>query len=269
MKNKRLLFGTSMAALALGLAGLCTAQQEASGGKFVGTWKENPAKRTIGALPQRRFRVGSNGGLEEVLGPQSRPLVVPIQFGAKPYSMNNSKNMIEWKRADANHFEEKLYEGDKLLSTSKIELSKDGKTLTDVIERDSSDVTTVVYKNSTADQQGLVGIWKAESVRGGKPAEEKIEPLGANGLLVTTDRGLIRTLTFDGKVNLVTGTAVISGSGEAATLKNPDMIEITVSRDGVPHSTRTMELSANGKTLTETLKRNIGGESSVTVFEKQ
>jgi len=268
MKNRRLFLTTGVAALALGSAGFCIAQQAPDGSKFVGTWKENPAKRTLGAQPPLRFQAAANGGLEELRGPEVRPLVQPVQFGAKAYSVDKSSNMIEWKKVDSNHFERRLYESGKLLSTRKIEVSKDGSTLTEVTERSPSDIRTAVFKRNTSGGQGLAGVWKAESMRG-TPEQIKIERLGAQGVRVTSDRGMIRTLTFDGKSNPVAGPAVLSGTADAAKLKSPDTIEVAMSREGVASNTVTLVLSADGRTLTQTSKRNSDGQTSVTVFDKQ
>ena len=252
----------------LASAGSCVAQQTSSGAKFAGVWKENPAKRTIGAQQPLRFRAGANGALEELRGPESRPLVQPVKFGANAYSVDASKNTIEWKKVAPSHFERKLYEGGKLISTRKIEISKDGATLTEVTERSPSDIRTVVFKRTTGDGQGIAGVWKAESVHG-TPEEVRIEALGINGVRVTNERGIVQTLSFDGKVNPITGPAVISGTATQATLKSPDTIEIKTSREGVSGDTITIALSADGKTLTQTAKRNNDGQTSVTVFEKK
>ena len=61
---------------------------------FVGTWQENEAKRQIGSAFSLRFRQGPNGGLEELRGPEARPLVQPVRFTGQPYGTDDSKNTI-------------------------------------------------------------------------------------------------------------------------------------------------------------------------------
>ena len=248
-------------------ASLCAGQTV--NGKFAGSWKENEAKRQLGSVVPLRFQRTAAGQIEELRGPEGKPLVQPVNFGAKAYAVDNSKNTIEWKQTDANHFERKIYENGNLLTTRRIAISTDGKTLTEATERDPSDVTNVVFKRTSGDTQGLVGIWKAESIHTTRPAGQKIEVLGSTGLRITSDRGVVETLTFDGKPNASSGPAVISGTMSAARVINPSKIEITGSRDGVVSGTVTMELSGDGKALTETARLASGGQPSITVYDKQ
>src|SRR5438067_1239094 len=184
-------------------------------GKFVGTWKENEAKRKLGSGLALRFRRAPNGQLEELRGPEARPLVQPVNFGGKPYSVDNSKNSLTWKQHDASHFERTISDGAKLIATRRIQISTDGKTLTEITERKIPGgkdlVTTVVYKRTSGDQQGLVGNWKPESIHSSEPLQTKYEAIGTTGLRVTGSGGLTQILTLDGKPNPVTGPAVIPG----------------------------------------------------------
>jgi hypothetical protein len=53
-------------------------------GKFVGTWKENESKRKIGSsTPGLRFRRAAGSQLEELRGPDERPLVESVNFDSK------------------------------------------------------------------------------------------------------------------------------------------------------------------------------------------
>jgi hypothetical protein len=237
--------------------------------KFVGSWLEDQSKRQIGALAQLRFRHGAAGQLEELRGPDERPLVQPVNFGTKPYPVDNSNNTIEWKQIDANHFERKIYESGKLLATRRIEISKDGKKMAEVTERSSADIDTVVYMRTSGDAQGLAGIWKADSIKSSEPAEQKIEAQGSSALRITTRRGQTEMLTFDGKPNLVTGPAVISGTMVAGKVTDANTIEVTGSRQGVVTGKSTWVLSTDGRTLTETTTRLAGGAPSVIVYQKQ
>jgi hypothetical protein len=269
MNSTRLsIFAAAIAALSL-TGGLCFAQTSATlNPKFIGTWKENEAKRQIGASVPLRFRQ-TGAQLEELRGPEAKPLVQPVNFGAKAYAVDNSKNSIEWKQIDATHFERRIYENGKLLTTRRISLTTDGKMLTEITERPDNDVTTVMFMKASGDGKGLPGTWKPETIHTSRPAQIKVEALGANGVKVTSDRGVVDTVTFDGKPNAVTGPAVISGTMITAHLISPNKIETTGTREGTVSGTNTIELSADGKTLTETGKLTSGGAPSVTVYEKQ
>ena len=236
--------------------------------KFVGTWKENEARRQLGTSTPLRFRQ-TGAQLEELRGSEAKPLVQPVKFGETAYPVDNSKNTIEWKQIDATHFERRIFENGKLLTTRRLSVSADGKTLTEITERPDNDVTTVTLRRISGDGKGLVGTWKPETIRTSRPATIKVEATGTTGIRITTDRAVVNTLTFDGKPNAVTGPAVISGTMISAHLASPNKIETTASRDGAVDGTNTIELSADGKTLTETAKLASGGAPSIGVFEKQ
>ncbi len=55
--------------------------------------------------PELRFRRANSGGIEELRGPENRPLVQPVKFGTKPYAIEDSKDTIAWKETDSNHLE--------------------------------------------------------------------------------------------------------------------------------------------------------------------
>jgi len=282
MTTQRLPIGATVITLALVSFLSCEAQSAPATviGKFVGTWKENEAKRKIGSIFTLRFRRAASGQLEELRGPDARPVVQPVNFDGKPYAVDNAKATLVWKQIDANHFERTISGDGKLIATRRIQISKDGKTLTEVTERKQSDgkdsTATVVFKRSSGDPQGLVGIWKPGSIRNSEPLQEKYELVGTGALRVTNSggasAGLTETLTFDGKPSPVVGPTVLSGMMVAARVLNANTIETTNIREGVVTGKDTLVLSSDGKTLTATftaLGPNAGGEPSVQVFEKQ
>jgi hypothetical protein len=282
MTTGRLPISARVITLALVSFMLCAAQPapETVIGKFVGTWKENEAKRKIGSGFTLRFRRAASGQLEELRGPDARPLVEPVNFDGKPYAIDNSKNTLAWKQIDANHFERTIFGSGKLIATRRIQISQDGKSLTEVTERKRSEgkdsTITTVYKRSSGDPQGLVGIWKPESIRNSEAPQLKYELVGSGGLRFTASGGapgdLTVTLTFDGKPTPAAGPTVISGEMASAKVLNAKTIEETISREGVVTGKFTSVLSSDGQTLTRTrtnLGPNAGAEPSVEVFEKQ
>ena len=279
MKIQRLpIFGARMISLALLSSMLCLAESTPAIviAKFVGTWKENEAKRKLGSGLALRFRHTANEQLEELRGPEARPVAQPVNFDGKPYKLDNSKNTIVWKQQDATHFERTISENGNLITTRRIQISADGKTLTEVTERKIPGgkdlVATVVFKRSSGDQQGLVGIWKPESVHTSEPSQVTHEAVGSNGLRITSRGGFTQTLTFDGKPTPVTGPAVIPGTMIAAKIVNDRTIETASSREGVVTGKATLVISADGKTMTSTftsLGPNAGSEPGVVVYEKQ
>ena len=244
-------------------------------GKFVGTWLENQSKRKLGSsAPGLRFR-SANGGLEELRGPESRPLVQPVKFGTKPYTIDNSNNSIAWKQIDQRHFERQLFVDGKLLTTRKIEISADGKTMTEVTYRKMPDgkesTLTIAYKRNSGGSQGLAGVWKTESVRTSEPGRQKIEAFGSNALKVAGRAGNSVMWDLSGKPQPVTGPAVLSGMTISAKILNDNSIETTSSREGVATGKTTFVVSQDGRSMTGT-SVNVGpnpGDPSVVVYEKQ
>lgn len=274
MFSERLsVFSARAAVLALAASFGCFAQTSAS--KFTGTWKENGSKTKISPSSTLKFRRDAQGNLEELRGSEARPLVQPVRFDGKPYGVDKSKNTIAWKQIDKNHFERTIFESGKLIATRKIQISDDGKTMTEDTERTRVDgrkaVTTVQYRRTTGEPQGLAAIWQALSVHSTIPSVMTYTAMG-DRLKVSTDSGVVYTAPLDGKPVAVTGPAVISGTTVALKLIDAQTMEAAQSREGVPTGKTTITISADGKVMTATsvnLAPNASREPSVTVFEKQ
>ena len=120
--------------------GLAAMAQSGSAGlsikKFAGVWVEDQSQMKLGdSAAKLRFREASGGGLEELRGAEAAPLAQPVKFEGKPYSIDGSVNTIEWKKMDDRHFERRIYHDGKLQAVRNIEISPDGKTLTEVTKR--------------------------------------------------------------------------------------------------------------------------------------
>jgi hypothetical protein len=274
------IFGARLVMLALATFFGCFAQAPASKaapslGKFAGTWKENESKLKMSPSNTLKFRRDAQGNLEELRGSDARPLIQPVRFDGKPYAVDGSKNTIIWKQIDKNRFERTIYENGKLLTTRRIQISDDGKTLTEDTERTLVDgkkaVTTIQFRRTTGEAQGLAAIWQAVSLHSTIPNQVTYEAMG-DSLRVSTNQGVVYTAPLDGKPVAVTGPAVISGTMVALKLIDSQTMEIAQSREGVSTGKTTIAISANGKVMTTTtvnLAPNASREPSVTVFEKQ
>ncbi len=244
--------------------------------KFVGTWQEDESKRK-GVTATLTFRTNASGGLEEVRGSELRPLVQPVNFTGQPYAIDDSKNTIAWKKIDSNRFERAIYREGRLLNTRRLELSADGKTLTEVTEASQSGegktLVTAVFRRESGDQ-GLAGRWKAESFKSSAPLRMTYEAAGSNGIKLTVRGGNPTTTTamLDNKPVPVVGEAVISGTMTAVRQVDESTLEFTASRQGTTTGKSVRVVSADGKTMTVTstdLGPNASKEPSVTVFVKQ
>ena len=242
--------------------------------KLSGSWVENQSKRKLGdSAAKLRFQKTADGGLEELRGPEAKPLVQPIRFGAKPYAIDGSVNTIEWKQIDSRHFERKIFNKDKLQNIRRIEISEDGKTLTQVTQSTPTggkrSTVTVTNDRVSGGPEGLAGIWKARSVKTSPAPETRYELIGTDGFKFANDSGASYTFHVDNKPVAVQGPTVIAGTMVAVRAVDDHTLEETNSREGVVTGKTLISLSADGKTLTITSSSSGGGEPSVGVFEKR
>ena len=266
--------GSGVLALTLVTSFLCFAQAPPLG-KFAGTWTEDESKRTFGSTETLKFRTDAKGNLQELRGADARPLVQPVHFDGKPYTIDASTNSIAWKQIDKTHFERKLFDNGKLLNTREIQLSDDDKSLTEVTTRTLDDgkkqVITIKFHRTKGDGQGLAGIWQAESYHSTVPTQWKYSMMG-DQLMMVDNTGVTLMLSPDGKPMDVKGSAIISGTMAALKPVSSDKLEITQSRQGVTTGKVTLTLSGDGKVLTTSavnLAPNVSAAPSVTVFKKQ
>ena len=258
------------------------AQSSGSGSvitRFTGTWKEDVSKRTVGALVDLRFQRGANGTLQELRGPDVRPDIQTVVFDGKPHKLENGTSSITWKQPSPNTFERVIADDRAILTVRRIQISADGKTLTEETERKATDgrrdVDTIVFQRISGDQ-GLVGRWKAQSFKTNNPAVVKYEPAGTNGIKFSNANNLptdtTYTVAFDGKPVEVIGRTTVDGTMTAAKRLDDRTIEFTNSREGVVSGTSVRQVSADGRTLTvtyTTVGPNANAGPSVSVYVKQ
>src|SRR5439155_21741733 len=181
----------------VGLLGVCVgavqivASAQSSGSvivRFTGTWKEDVSKHKVGSMANLRFQRNAKGSLEEVRGPEVRRLVQASVFDGKPHKLEIGNNSIAWKHSNPNSFERVLSDGNgtRVLTTRRIRISADGKTMTEEREGKTTagrtSVDTVAYQRVSGDAQGLVGRWKPMSFKTDTPEVVKYEPAGINGI---------------------------------------------------------------------------------------
>jgi hypothetical protein len=244
--------------------------------KFVGVWVEDESKLKIGdSFGKLRFRQ-SGDGLEELRGPEVKPLVQSVKFGTKPYAINGSLNTIAWKQIDSSHFERSIFNDGKLENTRRIEVSADGKTLTEVTEvarpGEKKYQTTIVYRRTSGGPQGLVGIWKAQSVNRVPAPTVRYELSGTDSLKVSEDfGGNLRqySVKMDKVPVAVVGKTVVSGTMTAFRVVDDHTLEAIGSREGVVSGKDTLVISGDGKMITSTATTTGNHEPTIRVFNKQ
>src|SRR5438105_11873348 len=185
--------------------------------RMAGTWKENEAKRVNGGGYGLRFRLDAQGKLEELRGSNANPLVQPVRFDGKLYPPDNSAAQLSWKQVDKNRFERTFSQDGKLINTRRIQISADGKTLTEDTEQTlvngKRNVITITYQRTSGDAtQSLLGIWKFEKIHNTVPVEFKLESVGPDRFKWSDDAGVTYTFALDNKPVSVTGPAIIEGT---------------------------------------------------------
>lgn len=155
--------------------------------RFVGTWKEDVAKRNTAAMGHLRFQQNASGGLEEARGPEEKPLLQPVIFDGKPHEVpgGGNQNRLAWKQIDPSTFERVLSEPTgKVLSTRRLRIAADGQRLTEefTIHEGPQPTSTVVFQRVSGGPEGLIGRWKPQSFKTTAPPVERFEQVGTNGL---------------------------------------------------------------------------------------
>jgi hypothetical protein len=270
-------FSVRVAALALVGVLSGVSQTAPSAQKFAGVWVEDESQLKLGGSAGRlRFREAAGGGLEELRGAEAAPLAQPVKFEGKPYAIDGSVNTIEWKKTDDRHFERKIYHEGNLQAVRDIEISADGKTLTQITKATPTGgrKSTIrnVYERTSGGPQGLVGMWSLRSVKTVPASTMRIEAAGADGYKLSDAAGRIYTVKLDGQPVAVEGPTVIAGTMVAARALDDHTIEESDSRSGTPTGMSTMALSADGKTLTVTsvaMRPEGKGEPTVAVYRKR
>lgn len=244
--------------------------------RFAGTWREDVTKRKIGSMAHLRFQRDSKGALQELRGAEARPTHQDVVFDGKPHPLPDSTDTIAWKQNSPASFERVYSDKGGVLSTRRMQVSPDGKTLTEQVVRRLADgrsaEDTNVYSRTSGDAQGLFGRWKPQSVKTTVPGGFKYEAAGTNGLKSANNSGVTWTGALDGKPMPVVGPGTAPNAMRAAKSLDDYTIEFTNSREGVATGKTVSAVSRDGKTMTVTftmLGPNASAEPSVNVYLKQ
>lgn len=244
--------------------------------RFTGTWREDVSQQKIGAMAHLRFQRDSKGALQEVRGSDARPAYQDVVFDGKPHPLPDSSDTITWKQHSPSSFERVYTDKGGVLTTRRMQVTADGKSLTHKVVRRLADgrsaEDTIVYQRTTGDAQGLVGRWKPQSFKTSVPGGFTYEVAGTNGLKWTNLTGVTWTGALDGKPMPVVGPGTLPGSRRAAKVLDDHTIEFTNSREGVTTGKAVSAVSRDGKTLTTTITTvgpNASTEPSVNVYVKQ
>ena len=165
---------------------------------------------------------------------------------------------------------------------------RDGKVFSDAMWTVSDDGATSTYvstetrpdgssshdetrlKRTAGGTSGLVGTWESTEIKVGSPTVTEIAKWEGNGYSMKNPTFQGKTeFKLDGKEYTPKGPRVAKGTTVSGKAIDAHTIELTYKLKGKTTSTERYELSADGKTLTDTI--NFSGESKpeIDVFERE
>lgn len=248
----------------VGIGSICVAA--AADLPHIGRWKLNPDRSDFGGLtlafesaPAGALRGSVNGGPYNTFSVDGRD--VPTHSG---YTSS-------WRQLDARTWSSTTKLNGVVISTDQFQLSGDDRTLNYMstgTQPDGKSLTTRLTYVRTSGTAGLIGTWKAAAMPQG---EQEIEFLrwGEQGLTLRTTNATCDA-QLDGKDYRLTGTTMPAGATLSFTQTGPRSILLLQKQSGRLVSQSTLTVSADDRTLTETVLGADAGRTRATkVYERQ
>jgi hypothetical protein len=234
---------------------------------FVGKWKLNQSKSTMSGQQAKIDALGGNK-YRFTYGEISNELVT--DGTDQPFSFGRTR-AISVERPDTWKVVDK--KDGRTLGTATWKLSPDGGTMDlDVsgTNPDGSAFHDHVTRKRIAGTSGFAGTWENTSVNLGLPFEMEVQRYESDGLtfIFPAEKGKL-SMKFDGKDYEETGPNAAPGSTSAGRRVNDRTIELTGKLKGNVMNTAVMEISSDGKTLSETVHPKGQSKPLVFVYEKE
>jgi hypothetical protein len=231
---------------------------------YVGKWKFNQAKSTVTG-DTVTIGAAANGMMQF----SSQGFSYTFKLDGKDYPMPDG-GTTSWKATSATVWDVTNHTGGKVSATYHLTLNGETLGVTGKMmkpEGGSMDFSST-YKRVSGGP-GFAGKWMSTEVK--MPATTmEIMASGSNGVMVKSDGSPMINCQFDSKDT--PGLGMMAGPKTAvACRKTADgSIEITTKLDGKPMYVEVYTVSADGKTLTDTMTPvNAKSETSKMVFDKQ
>jgi len=250
------------------IAALAAAALWAANDPFVGEWKLNPSKSTkifdqmkVESVAGNKYAFDFGGGNPETITPDGtdQPGISGTTFSVTIGAPDSWKVV---RKKDG-----------RVLIHGIWKLSNDGNTLMDdYTEFDANGSPSnqkFVYKR-TAGTSGFAGTWENTTGETFPAFVMKVQPYEGDGLsFIDSSDGVTRNVKFDGKDYPNMGANVRPGSTSSVRRVNEHTLEMTGKTNGKVGTTREIELSSDGKTLTMTLHIPDRAEPIALVFDRQ
>lgn len=233
--------------------GLCVAPFAlAAGDSFVGKWKLNPNKSQFSGLTYKVKDAGA-GKYSFVFGDDVETMTLDgkehlTKFGATWSVTQSGPNAWKWIQK----------RNDKVTSDATWTVSKNGATSTYISTEMRQDGSTshdeTKLKRTAGNGPGLVGTWVSTRIKIGSPATIEMAPWQKDGYSMKSPVNKGQTdFKLDGKAYTPKGPLIPKGTTVSGKKIDAHHIVLTYKLKGKTTETDRWELSANGKTLTNTI----------------
>ena len=218
---------------------------------FVGKWKFNPDKSQMNGLDYKIEDAGG-GQYRFIFGDDVETLTLDGKGHVTKFG-----DTWSIKTTGPSSWESTTKRDGKVTSKSKWSISEDGQTFTSIDENMRPDGSTgrseAIFKR-TGGTSGLVGTWQTTSVKVLSPTSITIAKSKGDGY-TRTNPIFKETLEFklDGKEYTPKGPRVPKGTTVTAKKIDDHSMELTYKLKGKTIETDKYEVSADGKTLTQTV----------------
>ena len=247
--------------------GLCVAPLAlATDDSFVGKWKFNPEKSQLSGLT---YKVEEAGGdkYKFAFGDDSETITLgkdhPTKYGNTWTVTKSGPNAWKWM----------IKRNGKVISDATWTVSDDGATSTYVnteTHQDGSTSHNETKLKRTAGTSGLVGTWESTEIKIGSPTTMEIAKWGTDGYSMKNPADkTVTDFKLDGKEYKPKGPIVAAGATVSGKKVDENKMELTYKLKGKATNTDSWELSADGKTLTDTITFPGVDKQEVDVFERQ
>jgi len=253
-----------MALLCFALPGIAQAQPAfAASDPFVGKWRLNVSRSMIvdemrvEAVGPNRFAFNFEGGPREtiVADGSDQPALPGTTLAVKS---DSPQTLTIVRKQDG-----------QIIVSAHWKLAANGRTLRDSftsLQPDGSNVTiNYVYKRM-AGTMGFAGTWQSRTKPTGLRVELEIEAYDGNGLSFITS-GSKKRVIFDGREHGIAGDR--EGSSLSGRRIGARTIEYLEKSGGSIQRQRRLEVSRDGRALTETLRTAGQATPDVLVFERE
>ena len=247
---------------------LASGRAFAADDSFVGKWKFNPEKSQLNGLDYKIEDAG-DGKYRFMFGDDVETLTLDGKGTVTKYG-----DTWSIKATGPSSWESTTKRDGKVTSTSKWNISDDNQTFTTVDESKRPDGSTGKSESTlkrTAGTTGLAGTWQSASVKIMSPTSIEIAKEGKGGGYSLSNPAYKQHLNFklDGKDYTPTGPRVATGMAVSGEEVDKNAMALTYKLKGKTIETDRWELSADGKTLTNSIIYPGISKQEVDVYDRE